>query len=461
MKILLIVLDKESHINSFPLGIAYLASTVRTQTNAQISIWHQDVYHYPDQEILNVLEEGNFDIVGFGVCGYQQFRKGLNIAQYINQSKKRPLFVLGAHGPSGAPDFFLKKYNADIVIRGEGERIWENLIKNLEQGKDWQNLKGLSWRRDEVIQHNPDEALVEKLDLLPYPAWDLFPMDHYVLDKVNAATPLDRCFPVLASRGCPQRCNFCYRMYEGYRLRTVANVLEEIKELKERYRISYITFVDENLMSSTKRALSFCEGFEKAKLDVRWDCMGRLNVATPDVLSAMKKAGCTYINYGIESVDQTSLDLMEKDLQVKEIYSGIENTIAAGLYPGLNVIWGNIGDNAETLEKGKEFLIKYNTPLQIRTIKPVTPYPGTKLFQIALERGLLKDVEDFYSRYLNTDRMTVNFTKLSEEECYQLLFEANKAITKTFFEKSTQKAIEGFHRCYFEGDISFRGPRHS
>ena len=461
MKILLIVLDKESHINSFPLGIAYIASTIRTQTSAEITIWNQDIYHYPDSEIGQVIENGNFDIVGFGVCGYQQFKKGLSLAQYIKQTKRQVLFVLGAHGPSGAPDFFLKKYSADIVIRGEGERIWVNLIQAISQGKNWQNLNGISWRIENEIQHNPDESLIENLDTLPFPAWDLFPMEHYVLDKVNAATHTDRCFPVLSSRGCPQRCNFCYRMYEGYRLRNIKNVIEEIKELKNRYRISYITFVDENLMSSSLRALNFSEALKKSNLNINWDCMGRLNVATTEVLSAMKNAGCTYINYGIESVDQTSLNLMEKDLLVQEIYDGIENTIKAGLYPGLNIIWGNIGDDESTLEKAKDFLIKYNTPLQIRTIKPVTPYPGTKLFKIAIERGLLKDADDFYRCYLNTDLLTVNFTCLSEEKYYEILFEANKSITKAYYEKASERAIDGYKRCYFQNDLSFRGPRHT
>ncbi len=461
MKILLIVLDKESHINSFPLGIAYLAASARKAGFSQVSIWHQDIYHYPDEAITKHIEEGEFDIVGFGVCGYQQYRKGLSLASHIKKAKNKPLFVLGAHGPSAAPDFFLEKYQADIVIRGEGERIFVNLLISLNENRDFRKLPGISWREDQKYFSNPDEALIEKIDELPVPAWDLFPMEHYVLDKVNAAKHTDRCFPVLASRGCPQKCNFCYRMYEGYRLRSVENVLQEIRELKERYGITYITFVDENLMSSPQRALAFCEGFKKAQLNIRWDCMGRLNVAKREVLKAMKEAGCTYINYGIESVDQTSLDLMQKDLQVKEIFEGIDQTIEAGIYPGLNVIWGNIGDNEETLAKGRDFLIQYNTPLQIRTVKPVTPYPGTKLFEIAKERGLLKNAADFYERYLNTDRFTVNFTQLTEEKCYELLFKANKAITEAYYEQSTKRAVEGFRKCYFENDTSFRGPRHT
>ena len=443
------------------MGIAYLAASARASGFPDVSVWNQDIYHYPDETITEYIENGQFDIVGFGVCGYQQYRKGLSLATHIKRAKNKPLFVLGAHGPSAAPEFFLEKYQADIVLRGEGELIFTNLLKALHSKSDFRKINGITWREEEHFFSNPDEKLIEKLDELPLPAWDLFPMEHYVLDKVNAAKHTDRCFPILASRGCPQRCNFCYRMYEGYRLRSIPNVLNEIRELKTRYGITYITFVDENLMSSRNRALSFCKGIKNSQLNISWDCMGRLNVAQKDVLKAMKEAGCAYINYGIESVDQMSLNLMQKDLKVEEIYDGIDNTVEAGIFPGLNVIWGNIGDNEETLIKGRDFLIKYNTPLQIRTIKPVTPYPGTKLFEIAKERGLLKDATDFYERYLNTDRFTVNFTNLPEEKCYELLFEANKAVTLAYYDQSAKRAIEGFRKCYFEKDTNFRGPRHT
>ena len=198
----------------------------------------------------------------------------------------------------------------------------------------------------------------------------------------------------------------------------------------------------------------------KADLGVRWSCHGRLRAAAPDILDMMKRAGCVYINYGIESLDQKVLDLMNKHQTVEEAYIGVENTIKAGINPGLNILWGSLGDTKKSLQKGKDFLIKYNVDIQMKNIKPVTPFPGTALFKTAVERGLLKDADDFYKKYTNSDRMTVNFTDIPDSEFYKLLFEANKEIISAYYEKSADDAIEGYRRCYLENDFSFRGPRH-
>ncbi len=460
MKILLIVIDKESHVNFFPLGIAYLSSSIIKYGYNDLTIFNQEVYHYKDEYIKIFNNEGNFDVIGIGFYGYQQYKKAVSLFKHIHYAKHRPILVLGGHGPSAAPEFFLKKLNADVIVIGEGEKVFCNLLDAIAGSSPFSAVKGIAYRDGDRVIINDREAVISNLDDLPFPAWDKFPMEHYVMERHIAAKHTDRCFPVLASRGCMYNCNFCYRMYKGYRLRSVESVVEEIKKLKRDYSITHITFADENLMCTENNALDFAEGMAKAKLGIKWNCMGRLKVAKPHVLKAMKEAGCTYVNYGIESLDQHVLDLMDKKQTVEEAYEGVENTINSGLLPGLNIIWGNLGDNGETLRKGVEFLKRYNTSVQMRTVKPVTPYPGTKLFDIAIERGLLKDVEDFYNKYTNSDRLTVNFTELPDNEFYKLLFEANKEVAESYYKTISDVTVEGFRRCYFENDLSFRGPRH-
>lgn len=460
MRILILVLDKESHINFFPLGAAYLVAAIRAHGYKDITVFNQEVYHYSNKEAIKFIEEGNFDVLGVGFYGYQQFRQADKFFALAKSLCKRPITIIGGHGPSAAPEYFMDKFGVDIVVMGEGERVLCNLLDALSAKKDLSKIAGIAYRQDGKISINESQRLVTDIDSIPFPAWDMFPMEHYVLEKHIAAEHTDRCFPVLASRGCIYHCNFCYRMYKGYRLRSIENVIEEIRRLKIDYGVNHITFADENLMSTEKYAIRFAEGMIKANLDVKWNCMGRLKVALPHVLKAMKEAGCRYINYGIESLDQNVLDLMNKEQKVEEAYNGVENTIKAGLYPGLNIIWGNLGDSAGSLQKGVEFLKKYNAVIQLRTIKPVTPYPGTRLFEIAVERGLLKNVDDFYKKYLNSDRMTVNFTDIADNEFYQLLFEANKEVISDYYTKVANRNIEGFRKCYFDYDVSFRGPRH-
>ena len=126
MKILFIAYDNESFLTSFPLGIAYLASVLRGK-GCEVSIYSQDVYHLPEDHLVNHLQKNHFDLVGVGVIGgYYQYRKLLKISQAINSIPNRRFFyVIGGHGPSPEPEFFLRKTGADAVVMGEGEVVIE------------------------------------------------------------------------------------------------------------------------------------------------------------------------------------------------------------------------------------------------------------------------------------------------------------------------------------------------
>ena len=435
MRILLIVLDKESYINPFPLSVGYLVSAIRDRSYNDITIYNQEVYHFKDEDIKKFIEDGKFDVLGVGIYGYQQYRKAVSLFNHINASKHRPLIVLGSHGPSAAPDFFIKKFQADVVVMGEGEVVFCNLLDAFAAKRSLSQVKGIAYRNGSQIFVNEREPLIRNLDSVSFPAWDLFPIEHYVLEKHISAKHTDRCMSVLASRGCMYSCNFCYRMYKGYRLRSTENVIEEIKMLKKDYYVTHITFVDENLMCTEKHAMKFSESMRKANIGVQWNCMGRLSTAKPHILKAMKEAGCVYVNYGIESLDQKVLDAMNKDQTVEEAFTGVENTIKAGLLPGLNIISGSPGETRESIKKGAEFLRKYNLSVQVRTIKPITPYPGTEFFKLAVKKNLLKDIEDFYDKYQNTDRITVNLTDMTEQDFYEALYEANKIVLEDYYEK--------------------------
>ncbi len=237
--------------------------------------------------------------------------------------------------------------------------------------------------------------LIKDIDCLPLPAYDLFPMEYYRLVREPNCTKSDFLMPILSGRGCPFKCNFCFRLDKGFRPRAIEAIIEEIKFLKDNYRITYIVFSDELLMSSEERAINLCRGIIKADLGVKWWCNGRLNYAKPDVLKLMKKAGCVFINYGIEAMDDQILKNMNKVLTTRQIIRGVEATLNENISPGLNIIFGNIGENKDTLKKGVEFLLKYDDGAQLRTIRPVTPYPGSELYYYAIQKGLLKDCEDF------------------------------------------------------------------
>jgi anaerobic magnesium-protoporphyrin IX monomethyl ester cyclase len=249
-------------------------------------------------------------------------------------------------------------------------------------------------------------------------------------------------------------------MEEGCRVRSPLNIIEEIKLLKDKYGITYIGFYDELLMVSEERTTELCEALLRENLNIKWVCSGRLNFAKLNILRLMKKAGCTFINYGIESFDDNVLKNMNKCLTTKIIEEGVQNTLKENISPGLNFIFGNIGDNEETLKKSAEFLLKYNYGTQLRTIRPVTPYPGCPLYYYAIEKGLLKGVEDFYeNKHVNSDLLSVNFTNLSDEEFYRALMQTNIVLIKDYYKHKMVNSIKAAKNLYTNRDENFRGFR--
>ncbi len=462
MKILLIAYDNGSHISCFPLGSAYIASACRVAGH-EVSIYNQDVYHWPDSHLTDFLDSNKFDVVGIGViAGYYQYRKLLKISAAINASRRRPHFILGGHGPSPEPEYFLRKTGADAIVFGEGEETIKELLGALGNKEKMSKIAGIAYMDQTfgICVKIPERELIKDIDRIPFPAWDVFPMEHYVLKRYPCIADRERSMSILSGRGCPFHCNFCYRMDKGIRVRSPESVIEEMIVLKERYAVSYFDFWDELLMNSEQRVVALCNAFLKEGLDVKWSCQGRLNLARLPLLKLMKKAGCVFINYGIESMDDLTLKIMRKVLTVKQIIEGTENTLAAGISPGLNIIFGNIGETADILRRGVEFLLKYDDHAQLRTIRPVTPYPGSPLYYYAIEKGLLGGAEDFYERrHVNSDLLSVNFTGMSDEEVHRSLFEANKTLIERFHSDRQNRLTETARKLYLEGDASFRGFR--
>ena len=460
MRILLVVYDNESYIHFFPSALGYIAAVLKNN-GYDVEIYSQDKNHYPDDHLTEYLDKNRYDIIGVSVTGgYYQYRKLIRISNAINKSKNRPFYVLGGHGPSPEPEFFLRISQADAIVIGEGEETIIELVKAIEEQTPLSKVKGIAYKTEKRVIINKRRPLIKDVDTIPFPAYHLFPVHYYRLQRPPYCSSTDFVMDLIGGRGCKFRCNFCYRLDKGFRPRSVENIIEEINLLKRDYGITYIIFQDELLMSSKERMIDFSQKFIRAKLNIKWNCNGRLNYAEPETLSIMKKAGCVFINYGIEALDNNVLKNMNKGLSIKTITKGVENTLEAGISPGLNILFGNIGDNKETLNKGLEFLLKYGDGGQLRTIRPVTPYPGSPLYYHAIKMGLLKDCEEFYEKkHLNSDLLAVNFTDLRDDEFYGCLLEANSRLINNYYHKQLNNVLKRAKKLYLQRDVDFRGFR--
>lgn len=460
MRVLLVVYDNDSYTNCFPIGLGHIASVLLVE-GVEVDIYNQDMYHYPEAHLTEYLDKNHYDIVAVSVIGgYYQYRKLLKLSTAINNTKSRPLYVLGGHGPTPDPDYFLTITGADIIVRGEGEITIIELIRAIAGKRPLADILGIAYKDGPSVVVTGERPLIQDLETIPMPAYHLFPMNFYWMLREPKSLPTDRVLPILSARGCTFKCSFCYRMDKGLRNRSAEAIIEEIRYLQRNYGINYFAFYDELLMSSIPRTVHLAESFIKAKLAIKWNCFGRLNYAQPDVLRLMKEAGCIFISYGIEAMDDAVLRKMSKGLRVDQVTKGIEATYASGITPGFNIIFGSLGDTRETLAKGVDFLLKYDDGTELRTIRPVTPYPGSPLYYYAIENGLLRDCADFYeNKHANSDLLSVNFTEMSDDEVHQALLEANTRLLENYYQNRMRIALEDSRNLYIGKNSSFRGFR--
>ena len=444
------------------------------QEGYSVQVWDQDINHYPDVQLKQFLDENHFDVIGISlIAGYWQYKKLVSLSKQINSSKNRPgMFVIGGYGPTPEPEYFLKKTQADVVVMGEGEDTTRELLSTYSSGGPLSGVKGIAFREEESVTINaprplmPEEHLGD-IDRSPMPAYELFDINVYRMFRFTGLSATEFVLPLLSGRGCTFKCNFCYRMDTGFRPRPVEAILDEIDYLIREHGINYFMFSDDLLMVSKPRTIEIVEAIiayqGKTGNKFKWNCNGRLNYCTPEILRAMKQSGCSYINFGIEAFDNEALKKMKKGLNTAIIERGVQQTRAAGITPGLNLIWGNIGETRDTLQKAVDFLLKYDDHAEMRTIRPVTPYPGSPLYFHAIKEGLLdahNPAEDFYERkHLNSDLIACNFTDLSNGEMYEALTDANSQLIERHFDVKKESYITTTEKLYSEQLVDFRGYR--
>jgi len=442
-------------------------TAVLKKNGADVTVYCQDVFHYTNDELAEFLEENEFDIIGVGFLA-ARFKETIEpLCEIINLHKKNAWLVLGGPGSSPIPEYILQKTKADIIILGEAEKTIVELVQcKIERG-NLSKVKSTAYLINGEIVVNERRQPVINLDSIPFPEWSLFPMEKYTkCFKPSGATNEDITFSIITSRGCVNRCSFCYRMEKGIRLRSINNVIEEMKILNKDYGVNYFGIEDDLFIISKKRVYEFRDALKEAGLKIKFYCEARVNLFDEEIAELLKECGCKFLNFGMESSDQNVLNLMNKNTTVEQNIKAAEITRKVGIGLGLNFIWGNVGDTEESLKGNVELIKKYNTYDQIRTIKPVTPYPGSDLYYEAIRRGLLTGPEDFFNKFKNSDLVTVNFTDIPLNKYYELLFAVNKDLIIDHYMYTTKdmdaanKLIKDFYDLYFMGKTSFRGPRH-
>jgi anaerobic magnesium-protoporphyrin IX monomethyl ester cyclase len=388
------------------------------------------------QSYRDFLKHHQFDVIGLTLYTLT-FPLASTILAYSREALPHAVTMAGGPHPTSLPLRTLEELPLlDCVVLGEGEATFVELLDHIRRHLPFDSVKGIAYRkpgRDGIVA-NPPRELIANLDELPMPAYDLFPIEHYV------PTPnLVRRYPTVATqitRGCPFQCAFCeYNLALGrtYRHKSPEKVIDELVYLKERYRIRGIVFRDSTLTVNPSFLYRLCEELIKAGLDLAWMCYSRTDVMSKygkELLPLMKRAGCWQIGYGCESGNQKSLDLLRKKTTVQDNVVAVERTIRTGISCSTTWIIGLPGETLQDAWNTVELACRLGSHVA-KFFLPV-PYPGTELEAICRrDGGLRKDAAyQDYEFFMPNNPVYVN-PLIGKEEMVKVLKRAYRRFYTT------------------------------
>jgi anaerobic magnesium-protoporphyrin IX monomethyl ester cyclase len=351
-----------------PLGLAYITAVLkRNQVETKIidlSVENIDLSTYLSLEKPEII--GVSSIV-------TNARRALEIAKQSKSILPRSFVVIGGPYPSMMGDRLLTRHReVDAAVVGEAEFNFLELVKRLQDGKSLGAVEGLIFREDNRIRSNQMSNPIYPLDRIPYPAREELKMQLY---GENGGS-------IFTSRGCPQQCIFCSRPVFGRKWRghSPEYVLEEIEHLITAYGVTTLSVLDDNFTVDLARAEKILDGIiaKKWKLSIYfWNGM-RVDHMTKTLMLKLKKAGCTTINFGVESVDPDVLAFIRKGVSLDQIEQAIKLTRELGILANVFLMIGNPGDNAKVVDKIRNFVEKVR--VDGVHLSMATPLMGTKFW---------------------------------------------------------------------------------
>lgn len=390
-----------------PLGLAFLAAVLRENGFKDIVLIDSIANRYSNSEIIDLLKKEKPDVIGISF-GTQIRFSSFELAKEIKKNFPDVLLVAGGPHPTlTSQDTLEHIHEIDIICRGEAERSFLNLIKTIDKNGSLDTVKGISFRDSQgQIIHNTPEALVSNLDDLPLPARDLLPMEKY--EQVTTLSK-KRCTNIMSSRGCPYHCVFCSVAEQwGHQIRhrSAKNVVDEIEFLLKNYTfLEGIRFFDDVFTMDKNRVLEICQEILNRKLNFAWECEARANTIDEEMAQAMKRAGCEFIDLGVESGSDRILKNIKKGITVDQAIAAVKAIKKAGIGLKIFIMHSLPGETYQDIRK-TVFLSRYLCHVlkaDGATQGIAVIYPGTELEKIAKEIGTLS--KDFsWSEYYIMDR---------------------------------------------------------
>jgi anaerobic magnesium-protoporphyrin IX monomethyl ester cyclase len=364
-----------------PLSLAYLASMVRDEHD--IRLVDSAAEGLGKKQLKSLMKKEDPDLVGLTATtpGIPDAYEIAGFAKEINEDAK---VIIGGPHVTFLPEQTLEECpHIDVVVRGEGELTLKELVSVIERGGDLRGVRGISFRSNGNVVNSPPRELIQNLDELPIPAYDMLPMRRYAFEGVQFGA-------VVTSRGCPFNCVFCSSSLQfggRWRGHSPGRVIEELSILRNEYGKTEIEFLDDTFTLSKDRAVEISRLIKEGKLDISWTASSRVDIFSREIADAMREGGAKTIYFGLESGSQRVLDFIGKGITPEKSVAAVRCCKRCGLSAVGSFVIGFPDETEEEINATIRLSIKSGVDLAQFTI--ATPYPGTRLWSYVVGNNLL------------------------------------------------------------------------
>jgi anaerobic magnesium-protoporphyrin IX monomethyl ester cyclase len=370
-----------------PLCLLALAAVLRQHNFEPIII---DAAICPDYKELIGSHLDDAVCLGISVLTGPMIRGAIEVATLAKSIRPDLPIVFGGWHPTLLPDQTLAEPYVDVVVRGQGEVTFCELVRAFESKGSLKDIAGISWKTGVMRTHNPDRP-VEQLENLPTPAFDLIDFDAY--ERVEGG----RKFAYATSVGCPYACNYCtdtvfYK--RRFNALSAERVVREMTDLVARYRIEEIALLDSNFPVDLRRAIAIARGIAESGVKFRWTFQASTDFIcrmSEEEIRLLGESGVMHMGFGTESTSEAVLKLMNKRHQrVDEMYETARRAAIGGIKVTFNLIFGYPGeteaDRQTTFKTMSDVGRRY--PNVRFSPNVFTPYPGIPIWPQLRELGV-------------------------------------------------------------------------